>query len=106
MPSHSAWGVRRESPASPHTGGRPVDLRDAIRREADQLIAEFPEIPAGSVLRTFARALRLARLYGTPGEDAVSLAANAARDTLTHRLGGGTGRLPAVAPPTSPTRAG
>jgi len=59
--------------------------REVIIAEADRLVGEYPEIAAGSVLRCFARALRVARNQGRPPEEAVPAAAEAARHTLRLR---------------------
>ncbi|KAB7743991.1 hypothetical protein GA707_11025 [Nostocoides sp. F2B08] len=90
LPTPASGDVQAET-ATPTVSWSAVGLRSAIHDEAQRLIGEYPTIPAGSVLRCFARALRLARLHGFPPGETVPTAAKTARLALSKRIGGSPG---------------
>lgn len=58
----------------------------ALLDAAAQLVAEFSDVPAGSVLRSFSRSVRLARQAGCPVERLPEAAERLTREALVHRL--------------------
>lgn len=60
-----------------------VDLE--LLEVADRLVAEFPEVPTGSVLRCLSRAVHLSRALGRPPSALAHEAEDLARRMLRHR---------------------
>ena len=56
-----------------------------------RLVGEYPEYPAGSVMRCVARAVRRALTVGTPREQVPARAEHAARQALAGRNPGSVG---------------
>jgi len=65
-------------------------VNEALLVLAEELTAEYVDIPAGSVLRCLARAVRHARLWGCPPEHLDTTAAATARWMLAERYSPGT----------------
>lgn len=61
-------------------------LRDELGETALGLVAEFGEVPAGVVLRHFARAVRFSRLVATDSDELPQQAANITRIALGGRV--------------------
>lgn len=66
-----------------------VDLHRILLETAGELTAEFDELPAGSVMRCFGRAVKLARAQGVSGTALPEAARRLARASLRERGCGG-----------------
>lgn len=60
-------------------------LREELSAAAMALVGEYDDLPAGSVLRHFGRAVRFARVAETPNEDIARLATEITRAALGPR---------------------
>ena len=74
-----------------------VDLHRRLLETAFDLTLEFDELPAGSVMRCFARAVHLARMKGVAGAQLPEEARRIARVSLRDRAGASTRRRRALA---------
>lgn len=68
------------------TGSYPVAVHDELMSLTFRLVGEYPEIPAGSVMRCLARAVRRALIEGTPAEQIPTRAEHTAHEALARRL--------------------
>jgi hypothetical protein len=66
-----------------------VDQHHRLLETAGELTAEFSEMPAGSVMRCFGRAVKLARAQGVTGTALPEAARRIARSSLRDRAAGG-----------------
>lgn len=75
-------------------------LRQRLVETAAALTEDFPSLPAGSVLRCYARAVARARLAQCPAEELPEVARLSAARLLAERAGGcpGSDRVPAPPP--------
>jgi hypothetical protein len=64
-------------------------VEQALVETAQELVAEHPEVPAGSVLRCYARAVRHVRRTGCPPAHVAGAAQAVARWRLAQRAPGG-----------------
>lgn len=62
-----------------------VQLRERLLDTAQAVTREHPDHPAGSVLRCYARAVRLVRLTGCPQNDLPEAARRATSELLRYR---------------------
>ncbi|MFC4787299.1 hypothetical protein ACT8ZV_22675 [Nocardioides sp. MAHUQ-72] len=85
-----AAGVRRTAEQADALGV--LDLHRQLLETAFDLSQEFDEVPAGSVMRCFARAVHLARLDGASGSRLVDEARRIAVSALRERDDRGTSR--------------
>jgi hypothetical protein len=60
-----------------------LEVREQLLLAAETLAEDHPDHPAGSVLRCYARAVRLVRLRGCPDEQLPETARRLAAETLT-----------------------
>jgi hypothetical protein len=67
------------------TGNEIRDVNDELLDIAEQLTAEYADIPAGSVLRCLARSVRVARSWGCPAEHLTATSAATTRWVLAQR---------------------
>lgn len=67
------------------TRGRTVELHDELMSLTLRLVREHPQLPAGSVMRCVARAVRRVMTAGTPREQISARAEHAARRALAGR---------------------
>jgi hypothetical protein len=65
-----------------------IGVHDDLMLLTLQLVREYPHIPAGSVMRCVARAVRRALLDNTPAEEIPTLTEQAARQILATRSTG------------------
>jgi hypothetical protein len=81
--------------------GSATEVHDALMSLTIRMVREYPQFPAGSVMRCVARAVRRALLAGAPTEQIPTDAEHAVRRALAGRLrndhsGGGLQSRPAV----------
>ena len=75
-------------PAAGSTAHGVVDLHHLLLETAGELTTEFSEVPAGSVMRCFGRAVKLARAQGVSGTALPEAARRIARSSLRDRVAG------------------
>jgi hypothetical protein len=66
-------------------GAYVVGIQDELMSLTIRLVEEYPEMPAGSVMRCVARAVRRAVVAGTPGSHVPAEAERRARHALAGR---------------------
>ena len=62
-----------------------IGIQDELMSLTIRLVEEYPEMPAGSVMRCVARAVRRTVVAGTPGDQVPAEAERAARLALERR---------------------
>lgn len=67
------------------TGHRST-MRDDVSSLTLRLVGDYPEVPAGSVMRCVARAVRRAVLVSAPPEQIPTRAESAVREAMARRL--------------------
>ena len=75
-----------ERPAAAGTNHYPIGVRDELMSLTLRLVGEYPEVPAGSVMRCVARAVRRALRSSTPPGQIPTLAEHDARNALAGRF--------------------
>jgi hypothetical protein len=80
-------GGRDQRIGSPDGGGSDdaFEVHDEVMSLTLRLVGENPDLPAGSVMRCVARAVRRALMAGTPREQIPALAEDTARRALAGR---------------------
>jgi hypothetical protein len=95
MSNHKAYDeVRARRAWTRPVGGSAhgvVDLHRVLLEVAEELTAEFSELPAGSVMRCFGRSVKLARAQGVSGTALPEAARRIARGSLRDRIAGAAG---------------
>ena len=69
----------------PDAQGYAIDVHDELMSLTVRMVGEYPEFPAGSVMRCVGRAVRGALLAGTPREQIPAHVERAARELLARR---------------------
>jgi hypothetical protein len=82
-------GTMRARRGSAATATGVVDLHRILLDTAFELTAEFDGVPAGSVMRCFARSVKLARAQGVTGPALPEAARRIAASSLRERMAGG-----------------
>ncbi|GAB3250976.1 hypothetical protein [Nocardioides dilutus] len=72
--------------ASSATKRAVINVHDELMSLTLRMVGEYPEFPAGSVMRCVGRAVRGALLAGTPREQIPAHVESAVRDLLAGRL--------------------